>query len=446
MAMYVPEQEIIGLSGQITTVNNLLDLAGSGANPLDCAPGGVKLNTLSFDITTSGTISGGTITPEISADGVNWKPVFVTQINGVALVTLTLSVSTAGTYLVSTSLRYFRLRLSAAVTGGGSVAARGWLSADSNMPAVLPVVLNNENPIGATSDAAASSDTGTFSLLAFFKRLLSTYLSPLLTRYPADIEITGLSGQINTVNNMLDVAGGGANATDCAPNGTLYAGLIVDVVTSGAVTGGTMFFEWSSDNTNWKVGYNVATNSQANGQGAAASSQGRYYAGIEARYFRLRLSSAVTGGGSVAVRAYLLRQSRIMTEHNVIISNTPFVNSAANNSSTNALSVSKRISTADTNAAVIKSSAGRIYSIFASNNSASWRYLKIYSKATAPTVGTDVPVAVYGIPPGSAMQQNYADIGYYNSLGLVMAITAGIADSDATAIAANEVAVTIMYA
>ena len=299
---------------------------------------------------------------------------------------------------------------------------------------------------GATSDAAATTDTGTFSLLAFFKRLLNTYLSPLLTRYPADIEITGLSGQINTVNNLLDVAGGGANATDCAPNGTLYAGLIVDVVASGTVTGGTMLFEWSSDNTNWKNGYSVATNSQANGQGVAASSQGRYYAGIEARYFRLRLSSAVTGGGSVAVRAYLLRQSRIMTEHNVIISNNPFVNSAANSSSTNALSVSKRISTADTNAAVIKSSAGRIYSIFASNNSSSWRYLKIYSKATAPTVGTDVPVAVFGIPAGASIAPNYADLGLYIATGMAMSITAGVADSDATAIAANEVAVTITYA
>jgi len=314
--------------------------------------------------------------------------------------------------------------------------------------AVLTDTAGNQtvSGFGATSDTAATSDTGTFSLLAFFKRLLSTYLSPLLTRYPADIEITGLSGQITTVNNMLDVAGGGANATDCAPNGTLYAGLIVDVVTTGAVTGGTIQFEWSSDNSTWKSGYSTATNTQTSGIGVNSSSAGRYYASVEARYFRARLSSAVTGGGSIALRAYLCRQARIATQQNVLIANTPYVNIATSASSTSATTNFKRISTADTNAAVIKSSTGRIYSIFASNTSLSWRYLKIYSKATAPTVGTDVPVAVYGIPPGASIAPNYADIGLYIATGMAVSITSGIADSDATAIAANEVAVTITYA
>ena len=45
----------------------MLPAAVVAATPaaLDCAPGGVKLNTLTFDIVTTGTISGGTMTPEI---------------------------------------------------------------------------------------------------------------------------------------------------------------------------------------------------------------------------------------------------------------------------------------------------------------------------------------------------------------------------------------------
>jgi len=315
--------------------------------------------------------------------------------------------------------------------------------------AVLTDTAGNQtiSGFGATSDAAASSDTGTFSLLAFFKRLLNTYLSPLLVRYPADIAITGLTGQSATVNNLLDGATAGAAVTDCAPNGTLYGSLIIETYVTGTISGGTILGEWSNDGTNWKSAMFVRseavfTSSVISSTGGA----GRYITNVEARYFRARISSALTGGGTMSAVGWLTRQIHTSTTPVVLLGSSPPVFAAATASSTNATTNFKRISTADTNAAVIKASAGRIYSIFASNTSLSWRYLKIYSKASAPTVGTDVPVAVYGIPPGSLIAPNYADIGLYIATGMAMSITAGIADSDATAIAANEVAVTITYA
>jgi hypothetical protein len=39
----------------------------------------------------------------------------------------------------------------------------------------------------------------------------------------------------------------------------------------------------------------------------------------------------------------------------------------------------------------VKASAGQVYSLFVSNINAAVRYLKLYNKASAPTVGTDVP-------------------------------------------------------
>jgi hypothetical protein len=300
---------------------------------------------------------------------------------------------------------------------------------------------------GATSDAAASSDTGTFSLLAFFKRLLSTYLSPLLTRYPADISITGMTGAAATVNNILDGATAGAAVTDCAPNGTLYGSLIIETYVSGTISGGTISGEWSNDGTNWKSALLVRSEIQVTTTGISPTGgAGRYITNVEARYFRARISSALTGGGTMSAVGWLTRQIHNSTNPVVLLGSFPPAFVAANASSTNSSSTFKRISTADTNATSIKSSAGRIYSVFASNNSASWRYLKIYSKASAPTVGTDVPVAVYGIPPGSSIVPNYADIGLYIATGITMSITAGIADSDNTAIAANEVAVVVTYA
>lgn len=81
------------------------------------------------------------------------------------------------------------------------------------------------------------------------------------------------------------------------------------------------------------------------------------------------------------------------------------------------------------------------------NINASARYLKIYNKATAPTVGTDVPVKVILIPGGTAGAGSNVNLGegIYLSNGLSFALTTGIQDSDTTAVAANEIIVNIDY-
>ena len=57
-------------------------------------------------------------------------------------------------------------------------------------------------------------------------------------------------------------------------------------------------------------------------------------------------------------------------------------------------------SAATTNATSVKTSGGTIYNIVASNTGAAAAYLKIYNKASAPTVGTDIPVHTCVIPAG----------------------------------------------
>lgn len=101
-------------------------------------------------------------------------------------------------------------------------------------------------------------------------------------------------------------------------------------------------------------------------------------------------------------------------------------------------------SAATTNATSVKASAANVGSIEAVNNSASWRYLKLYNKASAPTVGTDTPVRVIGMPPASSRQIEFP-AGLRLTAGLAYAITAGIANTDATAIGAGECAVSIDY-
>ena len=57
-------------------------------------------------------------------------------------------------------------------------------------------------------------------------------------------------------------------------------------------------------------------------------------------------------------------------------------------------------SAATTNATSVKTTGGTIYNIVASNTGVTDVYLKIYNKASAPTVGTDIPVYTFVVPNG----------------------------------------------
>lgn len=98
-------------------------------------------------------------------------------------------------------------------------------------------------------------------------------------------------------------------------------------------------------------------------------------------------------------------------------------------------------STATTNAAFIKNAAGTVYNIIASNTNASARFVKFYNKASAPTVGTDVPIITITVPANGTVHADMGTLGHRFVTGIAIAITAGSADSDTVAIGANEVKV-----
>lgn len=100
---------------------------------------------------------------------------------------------------------------------------------------------------------------------------------------------------------------------------------------------------------------------------------------------------------------------------------------------------------ATTNAAVVKATAGTLYSILVSNTAASTVFLKFYNKATAPTVGTDVPVAVVPVPASGLQQLNLGALGLRFGTGIGIAITAGAADTDTAAITASTAKVFLSY-
>ena len=108
------------------------------------------------------------------------------------------------------------------------------------------------------------------------------------------------------------------------------------------------------------------------------------------------------------------------------------------------LTLSHTVSAASTNATSTKASAGQVYEFCINSNAAYPVFAKLYNKASAPTVGTDTPVKVLeaqaGVPDCMRSEQGFAF-----ATGIAWALTKGIADADATAVAASDATVELSY-
>ena len=102
------------------------------------------------------------------------------------------------------------------------------------------------------------------------------------------------------------------------------------------------------------------------------------------------------------------------------------------------------ISANTTNATNVKSTPGVVHGWALYNINASPRYLKIYDKATAPTVGTDTPIMTLLIPSNSGNNFEVPK-GILCSSGISFALTTGITHADTGAVAASEIIVNIFY-
>lgn len=111
------------------------------------------------------------------------------------------------------------------------------------------------------------------------------------------------------------------------------------------------------------------------------------------------------------------------------------------------LTISSTLIAAGTNATSVKASAGQLYKIEVTNNSANIGYLKLYNTAGTPTAGSGTPVIRLMCPgnaTGTGAFSTY-DNGVAFVTGIGFTFTGGIADADTTSVAASAFIVNLYY-
>lgn len=171
-------------------------------------------------------------------------------------------------------------------------------------------------------------------------------------------------------------------------------------------------------------------------------------AGTLQQYLR-GLVKLIAAGTSVTIsNANVNGQAAMAASAPVVIANNQSTLPVALTPATSGgLSRTRTLIPNNTTNVIIKASAGQVYKIRATNNSANIAYIKLYDAATA-TAGSGTPVDTIMIPAataGGAGIVDTTDIGVAHATGITFIVTTGIADADTTAPAASAYIVTIYY-
>ena len=288
---------------------------------------------------------------------------------------------------------------------------------------------------GAGDASAANQLLGNATLVAIDGKLpaLSSGRLPTVTTPAAVAAVTG---------NITAVAGTLAADVASASNVTMYVtGTFAghNCTFEASIDGGTTWFGVQAVRTNantieattgvlgaapayaWKLSVNSFTNvrvrATAHTSGTAA--------------WRIQPSSMATEPGP-AVPVHGVTQSGTWNIGTVTtVTAAAATTTPANGTSYNA------VSAASTNATSVKASAGNLFEITASNVTATATFVKLYNKASAPTVGTDVPVLTISVPANTTVAMQFGSQGKRFAIGIALAVTAAAAATDTAAAVAG---------
>ena len=188
-----------------------------------------------------------------------------------------------------------------------------------------------------------------------------------------DVLIDGAAAQ-TALNNNVAIEVAGTNAFDCL----LYRSASLQIVPTGTISTGAITFEGSNNNVTWQPitlndeeNESIRTSSYTIATGVARSFSGA----INYRFFKARISTGVTGGGSVQCFAVFRTES---------YSPKPIGSGAT---------TYRVLGTLPGNA---KASPGSVLSVSCTNLNAATRYLQIFNSTGAPSGTPLESYPVYG--------------------------------------------------
>lgn len=239
------------------------------------------------------------------------------------------------------------------------------------------------------------------------------------------------SGTINGV--------GGAVAAPVSDDG-----LVTLQVLAGTFAGANLIFEASIDSSTGADGTWVNINAARSNANVAELSSGviaappAYAWEISVAgyaWFRVRATALTSGSVPVQMSVTTVAQelAPVIQQHGVTAAAASF-SATVTPVGSSALSF---VSAATTNAAVDKASAGSLFEVSISNPTATPVFVKFYNKATAPTVGTDVPVLTIPVAAGETKPFEFGSVGKRFPLGIGHAVTGAAAATDTTAAVAG---------
>ena len=274
------------------------------------------------------------------------------------------------------------------------------------------VIASNQTPIPITGNQTAAS-TGTWTS--------ATAVNTAVT-----IATTNLNTVTVTLSNSATMTGGVLTFEVSPDNGTSW--FVIALARIDSFTVETSYALSTIANRAWTSSIDVFTN------------------------FRVRLSTAISGTGTatVLVAAQLFAIEPIITVGQSVAASlqaTATLSAGTNlvgkvnltTQTTGGATSFTAISAATTNATAVKTSAGVLYMLTATNNSATVAFLKVYNKASSPTVGTDVPVLTYLLPANGGAMVPIPSTGITFATGIAYALTGLATTADTTAVALNQI-------
>lgn len=293
---------------------------------------------------------------------------------------------------------------------------------------------------GAVADTAYASGSGTMVsiLKGIFTRLRGGQAT-MANSLPVTISSDQTAFPTSQGIGLEVTASASSAATIFTQDASAYRFLIIQATGTWA---GTVAVEGSNDNTNWVAIPLINSVSQANSPVNSFNNNGLYLVPIGSKYLRSRVSSYSSGTVTLVAEFYYsatpLHTMGVSAGQYGTWTVTPIPATSGGGS------IYRVLWPANATGVNIKPSAGQLYGYQIANTAASIRYVKLYNKATAPTVGTDTPVLTLGIQPSSSLNFD-STTGIAFAAGIGIGVTNLVADSDTTAPTANDVIVNVFY-